>query len=219
MNSLLRTDKGKNKLVRSGWPKTDTETIPNVGKIRISKWILETDRGRTSQAENWLGNNSVVYYLNGQVQFREKGGYLDRLKLFNLEGSLLVAVDISEIPIEIRDQIFRVDRAFTEETDEANLLKEAVKQQIISDEDIRKANDAKFFEKAKDIGIDVKHTQRIIQKLSKENPLLRELLQGTELPIAAGNITLIKKKGKKYRNVKYGKKSPNFFQLKRNTKP
>jgi len=220
LNSIIRYDQGKNKLVRAGWPKNDIITIPELAdsKIKLSKWILETERGDTSQAENWLGNNSIVYILNGQVHAHEETRYLDSLKLYNLKGSLLIAVDVNEMPIDIRDKIFRVDRTFMEKTNEAILLKEAIKNQIIKDPDIKLANDAKFFEQTSDLSVDAKHTEKIIQKLSKDNPLMKELLQGTELPIAAGGFTLIKKKGEKYRNVKYGKKSPTYFELKSDVK-
>jgi len=218
LNSILRYQHGKNKLVRDGWPKTDTDTIQelNNSKIKYRKWILETKRDATSQAENWLGNNSVVYILNGQVHARHDTSYLRSLKLYNLVGSLLIAVDINEMPIEIRDKIFRVDRSFMEDRIEADILRQAVKKQIVGDDDIKKVNDEKLFEQASDIEIDSKHTENIIQKLCKENPMMMELLQGTEIPLAVGGIKLIKKIGKEFKDVKYGKKSPLYFDLKMN---
>lgn len=215
LNSILRYKYGKTKLVRDGWPKTDVETIKELdnSKITIKKWILETERDSTSQAENWLGNNSIVYVLNGQVHAHEETSYLRSLKLYNLTGSLLVAVDINAMPIEIRDKIFRVDRSFMESTYEADILKEVVKSQIIKDEDIKNANDAKLFEQASEIEIDPKRTDKIIQNLCKENPAMTELLQGSQVQLAIGGIKLVKKVGEKYKDKKYGKKSPEFFVL------
>jgi len=217
LNSILQFDKGENKLIRPGWPKgPEIVRIDGLeGEVKITKWILNTEKGGSDQSENWLGGSSVVYVLNGQVHAREKEGYLGRLKLYNLEGSLLVVVDVNYMPIEIRDKIFRVERAFMEETDEAILLKEFVKKQISDDDEIKKVNNDKFFESTSDVELDEKYTQRIIEKLSKDNPLMRELLFGTQLPVAAGGIKLIKKRGKKYKDVKFGVKSPSFFQSKR----
>ena len=220
LNSILQKDKNRNILVRNNWPKDEKLTIENFGKkpIKITKWILDTEKGATSQAVNWLGDTSVIYVLNGQIHFKEKSSYLQRLKLYNLEGSLLVVVDVNSIPIDIRDKIFRVDRANTEDYPEAELLKSEVQKIIKNDEDIRRANDEKFYEKTSDIEIDKKYSERIVKKLAKENPLLFEMLQGTKLPIISGAIKLVKLKREKYRNDKYGKKSPTFFQIKRDKK-
>ncbi|MCH8915827.1 MAG: hypothetical protein IIA82_08310 [Thaumarchaeota archaeon] len=216
LNSILQKDKGRNILVRDNWPKDETLTIESFGKkpIKITKWILDTEKADT----DWLGDTSVIYVLNGQIHFKEKSSYLQRLKLYNLERSLLVVVNINSIPIDIRDLIFRVDRAHTEEYPEADLLKSEVQKIIKNDDDIKRANDEKFYEKTSDIKIDKKYSERIVKKLAKENPLLFEMLQGTKLPVVTGAIKLVKKKGEKYRNEKYGKKSPTFFQIKRDKK-
>jgi len=220
LNSILQKDKNRNILVRHNWPKDETLTIDGFGKkpIKISKWILDTEKGDSSQAENWLGDTSVIYVLNGQIHFKEKSSYLQRLKLYHLEGSLLVVVDVNSIPIDIRDRIFRVDRVHTEEYPEAELLKDEVEKIIKNDDDIKHANDEKFYEKTSDIQIDKKYSERIIKKLTKENPLLFEKLQGSKLPVATSAIKLVKLRGEKYRNTKYGKKSPEIFQLKGNQK-
>lgn len=206
LSAILRENRPSKPLIYENYPQDEKIYVDGVGNIKITKWVLE----KTS--DNWLAGTSIVYVLNGQVHYKEKSSFLKHLKLYNLEGSLLVAVDVNGIPINIRDKIFRVDRTFLEETDEADLLKNAVEKAIKNDEEIRKINDSKLAELASEIEVDKESSQKIIKKLAKEVPGLAELLKGSEIPMFAGGVTLKKLKGEKYKNAKFGKKSPTFFQ-------
>lgn len=206
LNSILRENK-KKPLVWKNYPKDENIRVNKVWPVKITKWILEKTDDR------WLSGTSVVYVLNGQVHFREKSSYLKQLKLYNLEGSLLVVVDVNKIPINIRDKIFRVDRTFLEETDEAELLKDKIKYEINNDDEIRKINDSKLAELASDTKITQEKSQKIIKKLVKEIPELAKLLIGSKIPLLGGGVELKKFKGEKYKNVKFGTKSPTFFQV------
>jgi len=206
LSAILREDRPSKRLIYENYPQDENLHIEGVGNVKITKWVLE----KTS--DNWLAGTSVVYVLNGQVHFKEKSNYLKHLNLYNLEGSLLVAVDVNKVPINIRDKIFRVDRTFLEETDEADLLQTAVEKVIKNDEDLKKINDSKFAEAVSDIEVAQETSQKIIKKLAKEVPGLAELLKGSEIPMFAGGVTLKKVKGEKYRNVKFGIKSPTIFQ-------
>jgi len=206
LSAILREHRPSKPLIWENYPKDENLHIDGIGNVKITKWVLE----RTS--DNWLAGTSVVYVLNGQVHFKEKSNYLKHLKLYNLEGSLLVAVDVNKIPINVRDEIFRVDRTFLEETVEADLLKTAVEKAIKNDEELKKINDSKFAESISDIDVSQESSQKIIKKLAKEVPGLAELLKGSEIPMFAGGVTLKKVKGEKYKNTKFGLKSPTFFQ-------
>jgi len=83
-NSILNYDKGKNKLVKKGWPiGPDTINIPfdeintdyKSASIEITSWIIEP-KTETDQTENWVGDNSIIFTLNGQIQFRQSADYL-----------------------------------------------------------------------------------------------------------------------------------------------
>lgn len=206
LSAILREHRPNKPLIYENYPQDEFLHIDNVGRVKITKWILN----KTS--DNWLAGTSVVYVLNGQVHFKEPSTYLKHLNLYNLEGSLLIAVDVNEIPINIRDKIFRVDRTFIEDTDEADLLKKAVEKAIKDDEQIKKINDSKFAESVSDIEVKQESSHKIIKKLASEVPGLAELLKGSEIPMFAGGVTLKKIKGEKYKNIKFGKKSPTFFQ-------
>ena len=215
LSSILRQDKSK-KIIREGWPKNEILNIDfsevnsehkgRSGKIKIVKWIID----RTS--DNWLAGFSVVYVLNGQVHAREHNHYLKKLKIYNLDKSLMIAVDANELDTRIRDRIFRADRNYMEETSEATLLKEHVEKSIKEDEEIWKANDEKFAETASDIEVEKESSQKIIKKLAKEVPGLAELLKGSEIPTYTGSVTLQKSTNEKDLKKKFGKVSPTFFQ-------
>ena len=175
LSAILREHRPSKPIIYENYPQDEKIFVEGIGNIKITKWILD----KTS--DNWLAGTSIVYVLNGQVQYKEKSSYLKHLKLYNLEGNLLVAVDVNGIPINIRDKIFRVDRTFLEETDEADLLKNAVEKAIKNDEEIKKINDSKLAEMASEIEVTQESSQKIIKKLAKEVPGLAELLKGSDI--------------------------------------
>lgn len=205
LSSIIRED-AKDKFIEKNYPKDETLYIDKIGNIRITKWVLK----KTS--DNWLAGTSVVYVLNGQVHSKEKSSYLKQLKLYNLEESLLVAVNINDIPVKIRDKIFRVDRTFMEETEEANLLKIEIESNIRNDSELKKINDARLEELASNTEINREASHKIMNKLLKEIPGLVEIFKGTEFPMSVGTGKTLEKVRSKYVNAKFGKKSPTFFQ-------
>ena len=92
------------------------------------------------------------------------------------------------------------------------MLKNAVEKAIKNDDEIKKINDSKLAEMASEVEVTQESSQKIIKKLAKEVPGLAELLKGSDIPMFAGGVTLEKLKGEKYENVKFGNKSPTFFQ-------
>ena len=222
-----QNSKKKNTLVRKGWPKgpdiieipfNEIKTIYPSSKITIIAYIIEPQT-ETDQSSKWIDDTSVIYHLNGQIHWHEKAQYLSRFKYYSLKNSLLVSIDISQIREDIRDEIFRVDRASKEDnTPEWELLREYVEEWISENKAIQEVNQEKFYESGKDVELDQKKKERIISNLVQKYPDMLDMLQGKEIPVATGGVKLVKSRKKKDLKKTYGKKSPTFFNFLGNKK-
>ena len=185
-------------------------TIDGVGSLHIDIWAMDFSKG-TDQSSRWFGKYAISFIVNGQSHYDYEKQVLRRneLDLQNLEGSIYVAVDLSQIPRKKKEVILKPDRSSVDESEEFLELQGQLFSELKNHPVLRALNNKKFEEKTKGADSDEEFTKKVFQRLASANPLIRDLLLGSNVPVSGG-FDWVKVPNK----IFVGKASPSFFRLK-----
>ncbi len=183
---------------------TDGIHIP--GEITVFKENVDKNE--------FVGKMAVIFSINGQVHDHLSNSFITHtVKLPYLSGSLLVNIDCSKIPTNIREEIFMPSRDRMRDNTFTSSLKEIIAKEIRDNDYLRQLNekrrDEKIFQNPKDDDF----MKRIMGKLLSKNNDIAKILG------LKGNIRDKIKKIQKYDRKKgvesfTGKRFPTFLRLK-----
>ena len=158
-----------------------------------------------------FGNTAVSLLVNGQSHYSLSDEFLTKrdVDLAPLRGSLFVAVDLTSVPPGVLSFIFKSDRGnvFGDKEPYNNLI-EKIKFELKNSEALQDLAQKKLETSAQTIETDVKDVEKLMGRVVKSNPFLKNILEGKGFKIV-GDFDWKKKKGKPYK----GRKTPTFFRL------
>lgn len=155
---------------------------------------------------NWMGKNSTVYLLNGQVHGYEQQDFLEKANLPWLKKMLLVVVDCTDIDKKISPMIFKPDRERMWDRPEANMLRKELCQALGRHPGLKELNRKIHEERSMSVAKDETDVQEIFSQLAQSDPNMAALFD-------VGNKLLTLIKSKKGDEVEFkGRKFPTILK-------
>ena len=158
---------------------------------------------------------AVIFTINGQVHNHLTNAFItSEAKLPYLSGYLLVNIDCTNIPVNIREELFMASRDRMRDNTVARTLKGEIARELKDNEILRQLNDKRRDEKIFQNPKDEEFLKKVMSKLLRKNAEISKLLglNGTII----GNITKkIKRKIKKEGDIFKPKRFPTFVRFKK----
>jgi len=187
------------------------EDVPGVGPVYMECWILDW-KNKAAKSEHYFGKMSIAYLVNGQVHYAFKPSELTGRDIdkHNLPGYFFAAVDLTQLPISVRQHILPPDRQSVDDSEEHRTLKKKLFDWIKQHTDFEDIDGRIYESKMGDYSkSDIKITDDLIRKLAKTHPRLIELLKGKKISLSTIGSRAVKRKIKEWK----GKKKPTHYDF------
>ncbi|MCL5985956.1 MAG: hypothetical protein M1371_05240 [Actinobacteria bacterium] len=165
--------------------------------------------------KEFIDTMAVVFTINGQVHDFQKNSFITtNAKLPYLSGYLLVNVDCTNIPTDIKSELFMASRDRMRNNNIARMLLEEIANELKDNNILRQINEKRRDEKIFQNPKDEEFLKKVMSKLLNKNEEISKIL-GLNGNIASNvTKTIIKniiKEGEKFKSKRF----PTFMQFKR----
>lgn len=165
--------------------------------------------------KEFIDRLAVIFTVNGQVHDHLTNAFITSgVKLPYLSGYLLVNIDCTNIPVNIREELFMASRDRMRDNTVARTLKDEIARELKDHDILRQLNEKRRDEKIFQNPKDEEFLKKVMSKLLRKNEEISKLLglNGT----IVGNITkTIKKKIKKEGPIFRPKRFPTFVRFRK----
>jgi hypothetical protein len=176
--------------------------VPNVGDIELAVAVIKEDADRTEKRYP----AGVFFVVNGQMHSQLGVEFFKRrkLKLDYIADSLIVRADCTNLPADVREDLFLASRDRMRDIDERSLLEDQISEYLSEHPGLRELN-ARRRQKAITESSD-EDTAAVLQELVKSDPTLAAIFgAGTKIKVPVGPLP---------EAVTYeGKRYPTYFRL------
>jgi hypothetical protein len=178
--------------------------VPGVGDIELAMAVIKEDADKTQKRYP----AGAFFVVNGQLHGQLGVEFFKRrkLKLDYIADSLIVRVDCTNLPADVRENLFLASRDRMRDIDEKSLLEDAISEYLAEHPGLRELN-ARRRQKAITESSD-EDTAAVLQELVKSDPTLAAIFgAGTKIKVPVGPLPdPVTFEGKRY---------PTFFRLSR----
>jgi len=187
------------------------ENIPDIGDVYAECWILNW-KNTAAKSEHYFGKMSIAYLVNGQVHFAYPPSEMrsKRINKHNMVGYFFCAVDMTQIPIHIRQNILPPDRQTVDDSPEHRKLQQILFDRI-KNNPVFEQIDGQIYESS--MGdyskSDVKIDDKLFKQIAKTHPRFIEYMLGKKIPVTIQGTKPKKISLKKWK----GKISPTHYDF------
>jgi len=185
--------------------------IDGVGPTYMECWILDW-KNKAAKSEHYFGKMSIAYLVNGQVHhsFRPIELTGKDIKKHNLVGYFFAAVDLTQIPVSVRQNILPPDRQSVDDSPEHDKLKAQIFEWIRENSEFEDIDGKIYESKMGDYSkSDLKISDELFAQMARTHPRLIELLKGHKVSVPTMGVAIGKTRKKKH----FGKKTPTHYDF------
>jgi hypothetical protein len=182
--------------------------VPNVGDIDIRIVIVKEDLGEHKEDRYPAG---VFFTVNGQLHSEFGKDFISRRTKFDyVADTMIVVVDCTHLPQQIREDLFMASRDRMRQCDERELLEAAITEYLKDHQGIRELN-ARRRQARLASALSEEETAKVIQNLVRADPTLAQLFgRGERVRVPGGPLP----EPEPYE----GRRFPTFFRIRNEPK-
>ena len=203
----IGTHRNRQEFIEEEFPVDETIKIEGLGKARVKTWLF-----KEGKAENWIKpSEAIILTINGQAHATFDRRFFTRKatgKRTWIKDSLLMHVDCSEFPPDIKEDLFMGSRDRMRRGKKlGNRIEKELEQLIKKDETLKKWNSRRREEKMNDvIEEQEENTRDVFEELVNNNPEIASIF-------GAGNSLANPYKMGATEDVFEGKRFPTYLKL------
>ena len=175
--------------------------IDGIGDVYMECWILNW-KNKAAKSDHYIGKMSIGYLVNGQVHYAFKSSELagKEIRKHNLPGYFFAAVDLTQVPVTIRQNILPPDRQSVDDSDEHRLLKKVIFEKIRTNPIFEEVDNAIYESKMGDYSkSEIKISDDLFKQMAKTHPRFIEFMKGQKISVTKSGTRTARKKIKKWK--------------------